>query len=235
MQIFAKIGRFSQKSAYFRKNLYIFAKICKFSQKSADFRKNRQIFAKIGKFSQKSANFRKNRQIFANICKFVIVEFSGSRPTSQFKNPKIFEFSRVRLKLHDSIKFRNPGFLHNRHVRRNRQIIPKISSMRKLLTNRVVPAQNFLAKIDKFSQKSASFRKNLQVFVKNSFFSQKTANFRKKTANFRKNRYIFAKICIFSQKSVNFSQKSANFRKNRQIFAKIGIFSQKSANFRKNR
>ena len=152
----------------------------------------------------------------------MIFEFSGSRPTSQFKNPKIFEFSRVRLKLHDSIKFRNPGFLHNRHVRRNRQIIQKISSMRKLLTNRVVPAQNFLAKIDKFSQKSASFRKNLQIFVKNSFFSQKTANFRKKkTANFRKNRYIFAKICIFSQKSVNFSQKSANFRKNLQIFAKI--------------
>ena len=97
--------KFSQKSIYFRKNRHIFAKICKFSQKSADFRKNRQIFAKIGKFSQKSSNFRKNRQIFANICKFVIFEFSGSRPTSQFKNPKIFEFSHVRLKLHDSIKF----------------------------------------------------------------------------------------------------------------------------------
>ena len=94
-QIFAKIDKFSRKSAYFRKNRHIFAKICKFSQKSASFCKNLQIFAKICKFSQKSANFRKNRQIFANICKFLIFEFSGSRPTSQFKNPKIFEFSHM--------------------------------------------------------------------------------------------------------------------------------------------
>ena len=73
----------------------IFAKLGRFSQKSENFRKNLEIFAKIWKCSQKSSNFRKNRQIFANICKFVIFEFSGSRPTSQFKNPKIFEFSRM--------------------------------------------------------------------------------------------------------------------------------------------
>ena len=160
----------------------------------------------------------------------MIFEFSGSRPTSQFENPKLFEFSRVRLKLQLNFR-RNPGFLHNRHVRRNRQILQKISSMRKLLTNRVVPAQNFLAKIDKFSQKSVSFRNKLQIFAKKSYFfakigicSQKSANFRQKSTYFRKNLHIFAKIGRFSQKSANFRKK------NRQIFAKIGKFSQTSVN-----
>ena len=36
------------------------------------------------------AIFHKNRQIFANICKCLIFEFSGSRPTSQFKKSKNF-------------------------------------------------------------------------------------------------------------------------------------------------
>ena len=75
---------------------------------------------------------------------------------------------------------RNPRFLHNRHVRRNRQIIQKISSM-----------QNFLAKIDNFSPKFANFRKNLQMFAKNCKFSQKSANFRKKNLQiFARHTYI---------------------------------------------
>ena len=110
---------------------------------------------------------------------------------------------------------RNPGFLHNRHVRRNRQIIQKISSIRKLLTNHVVPAQNFLAKIDKSSQKSVSFHKNLQIFAKICKCSEKSANF-------RKNLQIFAKIWKFFALIGKFSQKIANFQKNRQIFGKIG-------------
>ena len=129
---------------------------------------------------------------------------------------------------------RNPGFLHNRHIRRNRQIIQKISSMCKLLTNRVVPAQNFLAKIDKFSQKSVSFRKNckfspkIHIFRKNRHMFAKIGKFSQKNRHiFAKNLHIFAKIC-------KFSQKFGNVRKNRQIFAKLGRFSQKSGNFRKN-
>ena len=113
---------------------------------------------------------------------------------------------------------RNPGFLHSRHVRRNRQIIQKICSMRQLLTNRVVPAQNYFAKIGTFSQKIcklsqkfANFRKNRQIFAKSCQFFQKRANFRTKK---------IAKISKFSQKSANFrkivrfsQKKSANFRK----------------------
>ena len=75
------------------------------------------------------------------------------------------------------------------------------------------------AKMCKFSQKCANFRKNRQIFAK-------------KSVNFRKNRHIFAKIGKFSQKKKKkskFSQKSANVRK------KICKFSQKFAKFRKNR
>ena len=170
----------------------------------------------------------------------MIFEFSGSRPTSQFKNPKNFEFSRVRLVLRNSIKFpwKSRIFAQPSRSQKNRQIIQKISSMRKLLTNRVVPAQNFLAKIDNFSQKSVSFRKKLQIFAKKSYFSAKIGRFSQKNlqifakiwkfsqkfANFRKNRKIFAKNLQISQKICKFSQKSANFRKNRQILANICKF-----------
>ena len=113
---------------------------------------------------------------------------------------------------------RNPGFFHNRHVHRNRQIIQKISSMRKLLTNRVVPAQNFLAKIEKFSQKSVSFLKNLQIFAQKMQIFAKICKFSQKFAIF------CPKKSKFSQKSANFRKNRENFRKNRQIFASICKF-----------
>ena len=135
--------------------MQIFAKICYFC-------------ANLCKFSQKLANFRKKSEhVRKETCKFYL----GSEANSKiifcvFSNFRVFALNCI-----IQLNFRrNPGFLHNRHVRRNRQIIQKISSMRKLLTNRVVPAKNFFAKINKLSQKSVSFRKNLQI-------SQKSANF----------------------------------------------------------
>ena len=107
LRTFAKICKFSQKSANFHKKLQVFAKIGqifekigKFSQESANFRKNRQIFAKIGKFSQKSANFRKNRDIFAKIGNFFakIGKFSQQSISllfSNFRAPGPHAYSRI--------------------------------------------------------------------------------------------------------------------------------------------
>ena len=110
--------RFSQQSVNFCKNLQIFAEICKLSQTFASCHANLQIFAEKIIFSQKSANFRckktdfrKNLQVFAKTCKFSpesansIFEFSGSQPTSLFKNQKIFELSRTRPKPNRETQF----------------------------------------------------------------------------------------------------------------------------------
>ena len=69
--IFAKIMKFSQKSANFRKNQNVFAKICEFSQKSANFsKKNRKFLQKSVNFRKNLQIFRKNRYVFAKNCKF---------------------------------------------------------------------------------------------------------------------------------------------------------------------